>query len=424
MCGIIAILKRPSGRETPPAGPIIGTLDEVVAELHAVAMDLGSRHGSPPALEHAASLLDGADVALRGTPGVACLLAEPGLAVAEVVARRLASLEAEIRVIEDRLDAEVLWSPSELEAVNAALVRLKDGAWAIGRDRVAAARAIADLWRCDGRNDTIPVPALDALWAIQTALSSLDRLEVRGRDSAGLHVLVTGHGLDLAGASVRALLGSRARDPLFTSMAVRTPLGQLSFVYKAAAEIGELGDNTRALRAAIGSDRLLRCAIAGPDARCVVLGHTRWASVGVISQANAHPLNSEEVGRTDGPYVIAALNGDVDNFADLRAVEGLAIPAEVTTDAKVIPTLVSRSMAGGCAVDDAFRTVVDRFDGSVAIAASTPVAPDRVHLALRGSGQALYIGLAEDAYIVASEPYGLVEETSAYLRMDGEISHG
>ena len=32
----------------------------------------------------------------------------------------------------------------------------------------------------------------------------------------------------------------------------------------------------------------------------------------------------------------------------------------------------------------------------------------------------LYIGLAEDAYIVASEPYGVVEETSRYVRMDGE----
>ena len=41
-------------------------------------------------------------------------------------------------------------------------------------------------------------------------------------------------------------------------------------------------------------------------------------------------------------------------------------------------------------------------------------------LALRGSGQALYIGAAEDAYVVASEPYGLVEQSNRYLRMDGE----
>ena len=44
----------------------------------------------------------------------------------------------------------------------------------------------------------------------------------------------------------------------------------------------------------------------------------------------------------------------------------------------------------------------------------------QVLLALRGSGQALYVGLADDAYVVASEPYGLVEETANYIRMDGE----
>ena len=60
------------------------------------------------------------------------------------------------------------------------------------------------------------------------------------------------------------------------------------------------------------------------------------------------------------------------------------------------------------------------FEGSVAIAAHAAADPDQVLLALRGSGQALYVGLAEDAFVVASEPYGLVEETPLYLRMDGE----
>ena len=71
-------------------------------------------------------------------------------------------------------------------------------------------------------------------------------------------------------------------------------------------------------------------------------------------------------------------------------------------------------------LDEAFRATVASFEGSVAIAANAAVAPDHLLLALRGSGQALYVGLAEDAYIVASEPYGLVEETSRYIRMDGE----
>ncbi len=41
-------------------------------------------------------------------------------------------------------------------------------------------------------------------------------------------------------------------------------------------------------------------------------------------------------------------------------------------------------------------------------------------LALRGSGQALYVGLGRGVLPRGLEPYGLVEETARYLRMDGE----
>ncbi|MSW19368.1 MAG: SIS domain-containing protein, partial [Actinobacteria bacterium] len=47
-------------------------------------------------------------------------------------------------------------------------------------------------------------------------------------------------------------------------------------------------------------------------------------------------------------------------------------------------------------------------------------APNRVLLALRGSGQGVYVGLAEDTFVVASEPYGIVEETARFVRLDGE----
>ena len=139
-----------------------------------------------------------------------------------------------------------------LESVNAAFIRLKDAVWAVQRDRLRTAKAVADL--------AGPAPtqsAIDAFASVQAALSAIDRLEVRGRDSAGLMLLVHGHGLDLADAAVVALLTGRAQDPLFTAGAVRvTPEGHLSFVYKAAAEIGELGDNTAVLRSAIRDDAL------------------------------------------------------------------------------------------------------------------------------------------------------------------------
>ena len=401
------------------------------------------------ALGAAAHAVETADSILRGPPGVACLLGADGdvlrsvVAIAERAEVVLGNLETDL----DQGRVEV--GPVAQEALNAALVRLKDGWWAVGRDRVNAARAIADLagMNLDGANrhdgaDRQPAPretaphqpapsrpaptgaALDALWSIQVALAGIDRLEVRGRDSAGIHVLVHGHGLDPADPTVAPLLGARVHDPLFTSLAVRVPEGCLSLVYKAAAEIGELGDNVASLRTAIRSDPLLALALAQAGAVVTVIGHTRWASVGIISQANAHPLNSEEVGGAPAPYVTAAINGDVDNHAMLRLSEALRLPEEVTTDSKVGPALISHRLAEGVPMEEAFASTVARFEGSIAVVASAAVTPDQVHLALKGSGQGMCIGLTDDAFVVTSEPYGLVEETCRYVRMDGETTGG
>ena len=412
MCGIIAVVRRRSSRRPPAAGDLSGHLDAAAGALG------GSGWPGLGGLERAADAIAAVDAALRGVPGVQALAGDRALA--QMLGERVGGIEARVHEIEQGLDqSDLRAEESDVEAVNAAIVRLKDACWAVLRDRLRTAEEVLALAGADAG-----LAALDAFTSVQVALSGIDRLEVRGRDSAGIHVLVVGHGLDLSSAEVQPLLAARTRDPLFTSMAVRTPEGHLSFVYKAAAEIGELGDNVRALRAAIASDELLRLALVADTAEAVVLGHTRWASVGIISPANAHPLNDEEEDGEHGPYVTAALNGDVDNYLDLRAGEHLRIPAEITTDAKVIPILVSRRLAAGFDVPDAFRHTVRSFEGSVAIAAHTVAAPNQLLLALRGSGQALYVGLAEDEYIVASEPYGVVEETSCYLRMDGETTGG
>ena len=262
--------------------------------------------------------------------------------------------------------------------------------------------------------------AIDAYAAIQVALSSLDRLELRGRDSVGLHVLVTGHALDFDDPRIAAAIARRSSDPLFTSTAVRTPAGHLSIVYKHAAEIGGLGDNGRSLRAAISADSLLFEALQSSTAHVVVLGHTRWASIGMINQANAHPLTSEELpGSPDSRYVVAALNGDVDNYADLIDRYGLGIAPEITTDAKVIPILAGRRMCSGVDATEAFLRTVKEFEGSVAIAANCASEPGRVLLAQRGSGQSLLVGAVGGMTIVASELYGLVEHCRNYIRLEG-----
>jgi glutamine---fructose-6-phosphate transaminase (isomerizing) len=413
MCGIIAVLARRSTREAPSLDSVLGQLHDAIARLRVV--EVGS---DLDALTAIVESLEAADAQLRGPVGMACLLSVPELAAVEQVEAVGATLESIVHRFEMDLDAgEVVWPADALEAGNALIVRLKDVIWAIGRDRTGTARGIADLANADGS-----VATIGGFWAIQVALSALDRLEVRGRDSAGLHVLVTGHGLELDRPDIDTLLTARVSDDLFTSLAMRTPLGHLSFVYKAAAEIGNLGDNTRTLRAAIRSDPVLQLALASDDAQVTVLGHTRWASVGAISEANAHPVNGEELGLVGQAvhHVVSAINGDVDNYASLREAEALALAPEITTDTKVVSTLIARRLAMGDGVDDAFCSTVRCFEGSVAIGASSAAAPDHLHMALHGSGQSLYVGLAEDAFVVASEPYGVVQETSTYLPMDGE----
>ena len=258
-------------------------------------------------------------------------------------------------------------------------------------------------------------------------LSAIDRLEVRGRDSAGLHLFVWNHGLDESDPSVAGLVAERGADPLYQSESVRWIDGCLSFVYKAAAEIGELGDNTRVLRA--GCREATRCC-GVPSPRPMFKSpssDTRGGRASASSPSRT-PIRStarrsnDSGGEDPGPYVVAALNGDVDNHADLRVEHGLRIHGQITTDAKVIPALVARHALAGNSLVESFRRTVSAFDGSVAIGAASATAPNTLLLALRGSGQGLFIGLADDCYIVASEPYGLVEETSHYLRLDGE--HG
>ncbi|MFT5530607.1 MAG: glucosamine--fructose-6-phosphate aminotransferase (isomerizing) [Candidatus Poriferisodalaceae bacterium] len=409
MCGIIAVLRERDTRPALEPGLILQTLASVREDFVPVGGELADLADW---LRVAATRLTEVDDHLRSMPGVRLLVHDP--ATCNVVAVLCGEIYDKVTTVEQQLDA---LAPGEggasLEHVNAALIEVKDALWATERDRVRNARAIVDLG--GGAPSTAAVPGL---WSIQAALSSIDRLEVRGRDSAGLEVFVTGHGLSVDPSS--GALGGRTGDLIFRSGAVRVVGDALAFVYKAAAEIGELGDNTAHIRDAITSDELLRQAMAGEDSHVAVIGHTRWASVGIISEPNAHPLDSYELDSSDRPYVAAVLNGDVDNFADLKAVNGLQISPEITTDAKVIPTLVARRLEGGDGINEAFRSAVASFEGSVAIAAHSASAPNAMMLALRGSGQALYVGLADGGYVIASEPYGVVEESHRYVRMDGE----
>ena len=396
------MLSRPTRRATPTSKEILELLDRAVNQ------------GAENKIDVLAKLVTQADELLRGDAGQFCLADNHQLVAA--MTSRLDQLDAVVAGFEQTIEhsAQVQTATSELALQQ--IISAKDALWELRNDRIRTARLV-DALAGQGASNA----ARSGYFSIQQAFSGLDRLEVRGRDSAGVHVLVWGHGLKADDKNVKTLIANRSDDSLFMSGAVRVTANAWSFVYKAAAEIGELGDNTRVMRNAVMADDLLRLCISQSNSQVAVLAHTRWASVGIISEPNAHPVNSEELERKNSDaYLVAALNGDVDNHADLRAVNSLRIAGPITTDAKVIPALVARRLTTTASLSDAFRETVAKFDGSVAIAVASAAEPDKLLLALHGSGQGLSIGLAEDRFIVASEPYGVVEETLKYVRMDGE----
>ncbi len=453
VCGIVAVIGRRDNRDALEASAVVGRLIDAGALLADASVasapaDSAPADSAPAAsadfaaqLEAAARVLREADEALRSLPGVR-LLVEDAKCVLDIEAA-LAQVDAHIAEIDGAVEAG-----AHIERIFVALGELKDHSFALRRDRLRMAREVVGLW-----GGTPPPAAVGGLWSIQVALSALDRLEVRGRDSAGLQVFVRGAHVEAdATQGAAGSLSGRLADPLFGTGAVRNTPDGLAFVYKTASEIGELGDNSAVLRSQIRQDSLLRWALCAEGAEVVVLGHTRWASIGIVSVPNTHPLDAWDATLSgshaagaivNSVHVAAVLNGDVDNYADLIAQRRLSIAPEITTDAKVIPTMVGQALAatrdraakspsteeseqlrqavaGSEQLRQAFADAVSSFEGSVAIAAHVSEMPDVVALALRGSGQALYVGATDGAYVVASEPYGLVEECRHYVRLDGE----
>ena len=407
MCGIVAVVRARTGRQTPSTTEILELLDSA----NQIMPTSGSLNLDDSLAEVAIKLTE-ANNLLKGEAGVRALIENPKLS--DQIFLRLEKIFSNVVSIDNYLEEQGDLVP-DLESINAALIEVKDVLWSIKSDRLRCFGEILELSAEEVNTNAIPW-----LFSIQQTLSNIDRLEVRGRDSAGIHILVSDHGMDLDSEDIKDQIAKRISDPLFNSGSVRLVDGKIGFVYKAAAEIGELGDNTSHIRKTIRTDTLLHKCLAGENSTAVVLAHTRWASVGIISEPNAHPINSDELIADQGPYVTAVLNGDVDNFADIKSSESLQIANEITTDTKVIPTVVSRNISKGLDLDEAVRNAVSQFEGSVAIGISTAMDPEGLHLALRGSGQGVYIGLAEDAFIIASEPYGVVEDATSYLRMDGE----
>ena len=138
-----------------------------------------------------------------------------------------------------------------------------------------------------------------------------------------------------------------------------------------------------------------------------------------------HSVPRKTIGnQAPGPGIIhTCLNGDIDNYQQLkRELEdnGIQIPHDITTDTKIIPLVIQKYYQQGHPIEEAFRLAVSDFEGSHAISMHTNLDPGKIFLAQKGSGQALFVGIAENHYLPTSEVYGFVEATDRFIKLDGE----
>ncbi len=129
------------------------------------------------------------------------------------------------------------------------------------------------------------------------------------------------------------------------------------------------------------------------------IGHTRWATHGAPTDANAHPHVVGDVALVH--------NGIIDNAARLRAE--LDEPLASETDSEVVAHLLAREVRAGRTLVEAMRATVARLDGAFALVAVHAAEPDRLVVARRNSP--LVIGRGEGEWFVASDVAAFLEHT-------------
>lgn len=350
--------------------------------------------------------------------------------------RATEAIQARVVELESRVQEGRWEKQTSVERINELILLSTDLAWTLRCDALENVQRVERLLGAHGNSSD---SSRAHGWALNLILNGIDRLEVRGRDSAGLAVYVrfpSSAELDglLDAPRFSQLAAGRLARPCLTDGALVRPRSTretLLFSFKVAEEVGKMGDNVQALRQSIAEDALLQEALRTPGAEIQALAHTRWASNGIVSLPNCHPVDSAIL--RDGPAgavledageIIAVLNGDIDNYQELcrKYVDGSSARLEsgITTDAKIIPVVIAAHYREHGDLEKAFRQAFDEFEGSMAIGVLAADHPGGILFGQKGSGQGLYLGYASGSTVVASEMYGLVEVTSRYVKAEGE----
>ena len=140
------------------------------------------------------------------------------------------------------------------------------------------------------------------------------------------------------------------------------------------------------------------------------IAHTRWATHGVVNEANSHPHSS-------GQRVSLVHNGIIENHGVLREeLKKTGYVFASDTDSEVVVHLIDRYLEQGHSLLEAVRAAIKRLEGAFAIAAVSPLFPDQIVAARLGCP--LVIGKGIDENYVASDVLALNAVTDRFIFLE------
>jgi glucosamine--fructose-6-phosphate aminotransferase (isomerizing) len=164
--------------------------------------------------------------------------------------------------------------------------------------------------------------------------------------------------------------------------------------YDSAGVAGIVGHRLERRRAAGKIAALEAELLSQPLEATVGIGHTRWATHGRPSVANAHP---QKAGR-----VAVVHNGIIENYAELReALKAQGRVFESETDTEVIAHLIDQQLEKGAAPLVALKATLDQVRGAYALAILIE-GEDRLILGAR-QGSPLVIGHGQGEMFLGSD---------------------
>lgn len=150
-------------------------------------------------------------------------------------------------------------------------------------------------------------------------------------------------------------------------------------------------------------------------AGCIGIAHTRWATHGVPSEANAHPHMSSE-------NIAVVHNGIIENHEELRASlqkDGYVFTSE--TDTEVVAHLVHQHLKSSATLVEAVKKTTRKLRGAYALGVICKDQPERIVAAREGSPLVLGVGLGEN--FIASDQLALLPVTTRFIFLEeGDVA--